>query len=119
MTSNTGQWQAAEVTRAAALWQRHFADHYDREEDAPAEAKRHAITVIARALGRDFENVFNRMAHYGPSFASSRHRGDMEHANALREMQSRREAASYHTLTGAIMGDPPPGFSALDKRVRP
>lgn len=115
MTTNFGQWRADEASRAASLWQKHFADHYD-DETAPVEVKHRVFSVIARALGRDHENVCNRYAHYGPSFASSRHIGEVAHANAVKEMERRKLAAGQQSLTGAVFGDPPPGYSALDRK---
>jgi len=113
--SKVTQWTAEETRRAAAMWQKHFADFYDDTDAVPFGAKNRVMKIIAQALVRDFASVYNRYQHYGASFASARHRGDHARA-ALAEMERRRGAEQGRSLTGLLLGDPPPGYSALDKK---
>lgn len=41
------------------------------------------------------------------------------HPNALTDREARRDALERRDLTAVFMGDPPPGFSMLDKRRAP
>jgi len=112
------KWTTEEANRAATLWQKHFMERYGDDERSLA-ARNYALTIIARAIGRPFENVYNRHTYFGPTFASAKHRDSVAHHDALKEMERRREAAHRRTLTSSVFGDPPPGYSALDKRVGP
>ena len=78
---------------------------------------------IAEALGRGVKGVKSRVAKFGHKAHgkpfSGRARGAYyQHkpppAEAL-QLRAARRAAPYRDLTAALMGDPPKGYSALDK----
>lgn len=113
MTEKSGVWTPTEIRRAAAIWQRDFADHYG--EDGPPGAQRATFVTIARVLGRTVDSVANRYVAMGPAFSAGP-RGGAVSAQAFEDRERRREARDRQDLTASVLGDPPPGYSALDRR---
>ncbi len=77
---------------------------------------------IAEALGRGVKGVKSRVAKFGHKAHGQPFngwaRGEYPHKPPPTEvLQARdvRRTAPYRDLTAALMGDPPKGYSALDK----
>jgi hypothetical protein len=109
-----GMWSQHDCVTAAEIWQTHFADHWG-DDEGPRGARVTVMQRIAATIGRTFYGVEQRWLVHGPSFgANQRSRGAPEHALAQRD--ARKEACHGMSLTASIFGDPPPGYSALDKK---
>lgn len=109
-------WSQAESITAADIWQREFADHYG-DETGPRGHRSRVIEAIAHEIGRSYEAVHNRFNGRGPTFGSMQQSTPRQApAELLAERERRREAANHMTQTAVFFGDPPPGYSALDKR---
>ena len=82
--------------------------------------------AIAAVLGRPVYGVSSRRLDHGTSFGSGVLSADVAAPRAvhfrdpppcvLAEREARLVARDGESLTGAFCGDPPPGFSALDRR---
>ena len=85
--------------------------------------------AIARALGRSSNSVYMRRMRFRPNSAKSTDLSTAETRQATNarsrqrpssameiERDRRAAAASRASITGAVCGDPPPGFSALERR---
>lgn len=79
---------------------------------SPESQAKSKATRRARMAGR----VISRAAMYDEEF--NRVWPGSRPSDALIRERDRRAAAPSHDLVGALMGDPPIGFSALDKRAR-
>jgi hypothetical protein len=112
-------WTAAEIATAARLW---------AELTAAGVPPGPAYAEIGRALGRKPAAVQSRRKNFGESFAASPRsklpptRVTAGEATAPRASllllaaRDRRSAAlDRRDLTARLMGDPPPGYSALDR----
>lgn len=117
-------WTPQDIRVAAQMWQRDVIDRFgDDEADWPRGVKNLALVAIAAALHRRIETVHSRYDNYGPSFASRRQLGrllDRRHVSldVLAARERRNAALDARDVTAAIMGDPPPGYSALDRMRR-
>lgn len=80
----------------------------------PGGAQTEVFTTISRATGKSVQGVASRFIRFGPSFTTSRHGGPSEQAYA--ELERRSAARGRQDLTASVFGDPPPGYSALDRR---
>ncbi|MCS3725482.1 hypothetical protein [Bradyrhizobium betae] len=113
-------WTPIDIRRAAMIWQRDFADHHG-ESDGPWGAQGEVFATIAHAIGKTVDGVAARFLRFGASFsAGPRGGGPTEQAQA--DFERRSAARDRQDLTARVFGDPPPGYSALDKRragVRP
>ncbi|MDE2467457.1 MAG: hypothetical protein KGL35_01590 [Bradyrhizobium sp.] len=114
MTEVTGPWTTREVEVARQLWQALYADAYD-DGPAPRGVKPRVIREIARRLNRLYGNVEMRLAHHGPSFNAGLS-AVIASPRALAEREMREVARCNLSLIGVLMNDPPPGFSALDRK---
>lgn len=118
-----GAWHPREIEIAADIWQRAVTDIYG-DDDWTDGVKLRTYQLIARKLGRTAHSVADRFVACGPSFAPPRAPtmnvvGSMRVSeSALAERDARYEASQLRDLTAATFGDPPPGFSALDRRRR-
>jgi hypothetical protein len=119
------QWPPSSIAIAAAMWQREIVDRYgDDEGDVPRGAKARVYTLIARQLGVTYATVEGRRLLYGPSFNTPRFVAAEQRADAdwrlpphlLAERDARKLASDLRDLTAELMGDPPPGYSALERR---
>jgi hypothetical protein len=113
MTEKTGVWTPTEIRRAAAIFQRDYTDHYG--EDGPQGAQRAAFRKIASELNRSMDSVASRYVSMGPSFSAGPRRGTLSE-QAFADKERRNAAYGQRSLTATVLGDPPPGYSALDKR---
>ena len=116
-------WSSYDIRTAAAIWQRDFADHYDDGKGAAKPPHGYTTKVkqtIADAIGRTVASVITRFHDYGPSFAHKDHdvtRRPPPAPNSEEiERRNRFAALDRRDLTASVFGDPPPGYSALDKR---
>lgn len=108
-------WSTQEIETAARMWQDLVIDRYGDQTNTNG-AKTRACMQIAAAIGRDARSVFWRYQHAGPSFRSTSQANWNLPLHLLAARDARSEAYDARDLTGAIMGDPPKGFSALDRR---
>lgn len=109
----TYSWTALDVRKAQAIWQREIADHHD--DDPPQGARRRAFRIIAAELKRTVDAVAARHHQFGASFTAGPRAGAASR-EALVARAERVAAALQRDLTASVFGDPPPGFSALDRR---
>lgn len=113
-------WQEWEVAIAAEIWQREVTDIYG---DDIGHQRRGIIiraeTLIAQALKCSVSRVQGRRIHFGPSFEDKRPLTGSICASsaALIERDRRKDAADRRDLTATFCGDPPVGYSALDRKV--
>ncbi|MGJ4888926.1 hypothetical protein ACQR1Y_12070 [Bradyrhizobium sp. HKCCYLRH3099] len=115
-TLNKGVWTRQDMGIAASLWQDRVVDRHG--EDAPGHVKAAVYKAIAVRLNRAETAVRQRMASLGPSFGLNT-RMLKEAPNAAEiERSARERAARQMSLTASVFGDPPPGYSALDRRGR-
>lgn len=110
-------WTQDEASTAAHLWQDHFVDLFgDDWKTAPKGATTRAHQRIAIATGRDFESVWNRFNRFGPSFGANQEGYSKVSPQALAERMLRKDAEMRQSPIAALLGEPPPGYSALDRR---
>jgi hypothetical protein len=111
-------WSQDESAKAADIWQRHFTDHYGEDYERPklTSFRYQVVNRIAGALKRSYDSVDYRLRIYGPSFGANQRSAKHASVQQIEDMASRREAELHHSLTGSVFGDPPPGFSALDRK---
>lgn len=105
-------WSPKEIEIAAVMWQGRFADFHG-QDDGPKGEKERVLTAIAERLRRPYRQVWQRYYDQGPSFHTVRKTAS---DRALAERARRKAAEEGMSLTGILLGDPPPGYSALDKR---
>lgn len=123
MTHSAGIWNSSEIDAAAALM----------AARRPTQTLRETLVEIARAVGCSFYAAEARYRRRGPSFDDAPQRRPQRSADAgryirlgdhgapahvLAARERRNDALDRRDLTGLLCGDPPPGFSALD-RPRP
>lgn len=107
-------WSPSESQTAAQIWDRAISDHYgDDAATFPPGIVKRTLQRIAASIGRDFAIVEYRHRHCGPSFGANRR---AETLKVLAERDLRTQALFDASLTTRLFGDPPPGFSALDRR---
>lgn len=107
-------WTPTDIRRAADIWQREFADHHG-DGDGPHGAQTAVFIAISAATGKSVDGVANRFNRFGPSFTAGP-RGGGPTEQAFNELERRNAARHRQDLTASVFGDPPPGYSALDKR---
>jgi hypothetical protein len=107
-------WSPQEISIAASMYQSMVTDVYG--EDGPSRARGAAYEAIAQKLRRTRVGVWQRFRDHGPSFNIGGR--STVSASALTERSVRAEALHRRDLTASIFGDPPPGYSALDRRAR-
>lgn len=115
-------WSHQEMATAATMYQDLFVDVLG--EDGSGRRRGAVMQRIAQTIGRARASIEARISEWGPSFGLNVGRGGnaSARARAKAERSERQAARERQDLTAAVMGDPPPGFSALDKRrqgVRP
>jgi hypothetical protein len=121
------KWTAEQVSAAAAIYSATVALDGDDADDSRRGVKLRADKAIASALGCELTTVTSRRLDHGPTFGHVR--GDPLHAgrhivkhwappSILADRDARRAALERRDLSATICGDPPPGYSALDRRLR-
>lgn len=113
---NVGVWTRQDMGIAASLWQDRVVDRYG--DDAPAHVKATVYNAIAIRLNRSDSAVRTRMKELGPSFGLNARVLNEAPGAAELERLARARAAAQMSLTASVFGDPPPGYSALDKRTQ-
>jgi len=112
-------WTEADMTLAEARWRELFVDASDALTD---HAQRHRVCeVIGAELKRTATAVASRLRTHGASFglhAASKPivpRAEVI-SGAMLEARARWAAQARQDPCARLMGDPPPGYSALDQR---
>jgi len=103
-------WSQDEMAQAARIWYQFGDDEAPRAERLPV------FKQIAEKLDRKFSSVEARFNVFGVNFGSGQRRFEAASQHAFAEREARREAEERRGLTGQFFGDPPVGYSALDKR---
>jgi hypothetical protein len=117
--SKREEWTAEQIALAAEIWQREVSDVYG--SDPPRGLRERVIHNIAARIDRKTWSVARRLSDHGPSFGAPMIRGlgSLEAKRAPPELlvdrEHRARAATRRTLTQVVLGDPPPGYSALDR----
>lgn len=112
-------WSQAQSADAAQLWQNLFVDYHgdgDPYTRDLAEPRRRVLHLIAKAIGKSFDSADHRLMTKGASFGTNQRAQSYAPADKIADAASRREAGYRASLTAQVFGDPPPGYSALDKR---
>lgn len=122
-------WTPEESAKAAELWRRHFTDVYGDDAAGPWGARGLVVTLIGEAIGRSYHGVSDRLKKCGPKFGANlgdrrAPRGCRKHpeapvrvdAGTLAACAAYRRALDQRDVTAATFGDPPPGYSALDRK---
>jgi hypothetical protein len=110
-------WTSEDIGKAARIFQDDVTDHYG--DKPPRGAMGEVFQKIADAVGREMQAVVSRYGNYGRTFSSDHGRESgaaKASAYQLAERDKRAAARRSQDLTASWMGDPPPGYSALDKR---
>lgn len=120
-TAPAKAWSPRDIAIAADIWGRYITDVFG-DDDVPRGRIYKAEQLIAAKLDRTISSVQARRVAAGPSFLLARHLGARGTVNGrvpldtLAERDARRIASDERDLTGTLCGDPPKGFSALDRR---
>lgn len=114
-------WSEADVATAARMWQALMV--------APAQCgdkmKGRKIAIcqaIGDAIGRTVPAVSGRYRDYGAGFAATRGAAGnpellrLDHATELTR-DALAQARARQSLCAALLNDPPPGYSALDRKL--
>lgn len=110
-------WTQDEAQTAAELRQEHFVEiHGEEIKVAPQRAAVNAFQRIATATKRDYQSVWGRYHRYGPGFGGNQPGYNKVSPLALAERALRKDAEMRQSPIAALLGEPPPGYSALDKR---
>lgn len=116
---NARGWTPHEIRRAAELWAEHFTSKYG-ESKGPIGSRSEVCALIAHELKRSIGSIQARLHARGPAFAVKLRSSMVEPrkpADVFTDRQLRADARDRMNLTGSILGDPPPGYSALDERT--
>lgn len=103
-------WTPNEVEIAARSW----AEMVTALDHASPATRRAACVAIGRKLGRTRQAVLARWRDFGPSFAEKRELRAAERFMPSEESLQLAKARARQSPLAAWLGDPPPGFSALD-----
>jgi hypothetical protein len=105
-------WTEEDVATAAALW----AGLSDMLQQQRAE-------IVGEAIGRTYHGVLHRYNKFGDSFdgatrgpMSAKHNRAPDHVLAERD---RAIASDTRSPAAVMLGEPPPGRSALDRYTPP
>jgi hypothetical protein len=111
-------WRWDEIEQAAYLYQSEVIES-DGEDDEKLRYR--CFIEIASKLRRTVISVKDRFTRCGPTFAGVREangKGPKRVSeSALADRDRRRAAADRRDFTGTFCGDPPPGYSMLDRRL--
>lgn len=84
------------------------------EGEGPYGLKAKVCHQIAERIDRPYAQVRGRLANCGASFKDARHGATP--GNVLSDQCAREAALQQRSLTAVVFGDPPVGYSALDRR---
>lgn len=114
------QWTDADMAHAEKRWRELFVDVWGTS--APRHERHLIFEVIGRKLGRTASAVEHRLRYFGASFglyaASKPLTQPVEVSQAMLDARERNAARLRQDPCSALMGDPPPGFSALDQIMK-
>lgn len=113
-------WSSDEMRMAADMYQAMFLDQYG--EDGPEHARLRVLRFIGARIGRTAYAVESRCNVWGANFGLKAERGRRLSTEAERKRVAYLAALDQRDPVAMILGDPPPGYSALDRRragVRP
>jgi hypothetical protein len=114
---NPNLWSQAQSQMAAELWQQHFVDLYgDDLKLAPRNAADRVFRRIGIEIGREMTSVYYRFQNSGPTFGAMQTSPRKLSAEVIAARLAREDAENRRDLTAAFFKDPPPGYSALDRR---
>jgi hypothetical protein len=112
-------WSADHMARAETLWRDLFINVHGED---PSRALQYPVfEIIGREIGRTASAIESRLRSHGPTFSINPSRGpvarqDTEALQALVDARARYAARIRQNPCAILMGDPPPGYSALDQR---
>jgi hypothetical protein len=110
------KWSQHDMSIAAEIWQNDFIDVHGDDRPPPGAIGK-TIKKIAVAIDRSITSIERRLNTLGPGFGGGQvQRTKGASAFAIAEREARKEAAHRASLTAQIFGDPPPGYSALDRK---
>lgn len=115
-----GHWTAHDIETAAAMWRTMLTEPAQRGESVRGKQKT-VCNQIGKVLGRTGNAVHARFADCGPRFmVRTPSCGATDDKKLDRDTQIQRDALAHarerQSPLSAMLGDPPPGFSALDQR---
>jgi hypothetical protein len=113
------RWTDADMTLAEQRWRDLFVNVYG--ESASRHDRYPVFEIIGRELKRTASAVENRLRLYGASFGLTTASKPLvpkvaEVSQAEIEARARYAAQLRQSPCARLMGDPPPGYSALDQR---
>jgi len=112
-------WTAQDIATSARMWKELITDLEARGECVLGR-KDAACAAIGAALGRTPMAIKGRYRDYGVGFCSHASSYGQTDLRLDREAEQEREALlrarARQPPTAALFGDPPPGYSALDRR---
>ena len=113
-------WSEDDMAYAQRRWQELFVEVFG--ERAPVEERKRIFTTIGHELNRTGPAVENRLRVYGASFGlkwgSVPLTSQIADEIVLAAARPRLEAYARQDPISRMLGDPPPGWSALD-RLKP
>ena len=135
MTKTTGKskllfsfWMTHEINLLAEMWRDRVTAVYG-DGPLPAGYKTQVIAEVAAALGRTRKGVRVRIERQGTAFVEVEQSEPVARGAAACAVRDRpldprvaaaRDARAFastgRSLTACILGDPPPGYSALDQK---
>lgn len=121
MTDHIGErrtpWSAEDIAIAAAIWAAECGAPGSTRELSRGEVYR-TVKMIADAVGRSPSAVDARRRQIGfwPKIGPIIAARNRISERLMDDAAARASASESHSLVGAMMGDPPPGFSALDRK---
>lgn len=121
--SGAPPWTAHEIALAAEIWRHNIVDMYGEDRRCDG-AKMRAFELIGRKIHRSAIAVQSRLSSHGPSFSMfSRCNINGSGTSMLRvpgtvlaEREALRVGREQRDLTATLCGDPPVGFSALERK---
>jgi hypothetical protein len=121
MTEKGGKqklWTQDEAATAAELWQRHFVDQHGEDHELPRldRFRYQIIQRIAATLKRSYDSIEFRLNSQGITFGSMQPSARRASPQQMAERLARQDAENRQSPTSRLLGDPPPGYSALDQR---
>lgn len=121
MTQGMGktQWSQDQAQQAAEIWQNLFVDVHGEDDIwhvSMTKARNRVLHQIADAIGRSFTSVEHRLQICGARFGGMQRSTSKISTQQINDMLARKEAENQMSFTSQFFGDPPPGYSALDKK---
>jgi len=111
-------WTTENMTIAETRWRELFINVHGEN---PWRSVRYPVfEIIGREIGRTASAVESRLRTHGPTFGRTPSRGPIvkvvQASATMTEARARWAAQARQDPCARLMGDPPPGYSALDQR---